>query len=64
MKEVTNEAKRQGRNLILGLDHNLDLLKESKHTPTHEFLETIYDTGLVPTITKPTIITSSTATPN
>ena len=60
--KVIAQAKSHGRKLILGLDHNLDLLKESKHGPTHEFLEMIYDVGLVPTITKPTRITTSTAT--
>ena len=29
-KKVITQAKKQGWNLILGLDHNLDLLKESQ----------------------------------
>ena len=44
------------------MDHNLDPLKESHHKPTHEFIEKIYENGMVPTITKPTRITKSTAT--
>ena len=59
---VTREAKRHGQRLLLGLDQNLDLLKESHHTPTHNFLENIYDNGLVPLITKPTRISATTAT--
>ena len=60
--KVVAQAKKHGRNVILGMDHNLDLLKENKHGPTHDFLETIYDNGLLPTITKPTRITTSSAT--
>ena len=60
--KVITQAKQHGRNIILGLDHNLDLLKEDRHGPTHDFLEAIYDNGLLPTITKPTRITSSSAT--
>ena len=59
---VITRAKQDGRNIILGMDHNLDLLKENRHGPTHDFLEGIYDKGLLPTITKPTRITSSSAT--
>ena len=48
--------------LIIGLDHNLDLLKHDKHKPTHEFIEMNLEHQLIPTITKPTRITRSTAT--
>ena len=50
------------RNLIIGLDHNLDLLKCDSHQPTQEFLEMLYDLKMTPTITKPTRITTSNAT--
>ena len=59
---VITQAKQHGRNVILGMDHNLDLLKENRHGPTHDFLEMIYDKGLLPTITKPTRITTNSAT--
>ena len=62
INKVTRQAKLHGRHIILGMDHNLDLLKENRHGPTHDFLETIYDKGLLPMITKPTRITSSSAT--
>ena len=52
----------QNKCLILGLDHNLDLLKANHHRPTQSFLEAIYDGGLVPMITKPTRISTTTAT--
>ena len=62
IKKVVPQAKKNGRNIILGMDHNLDILKENKHGPTHDFLEGIYDNGLLPMITKPTRITTSSAT--
>ena len=58
IRQVRHEKKR----LIIGMDHNLDLLKESSHPPTHQFLELIYENGIVPTITKPTRVTTETAT--
>ena len=61
-KKIVSQARKYGQKLVLGLDHNLDFLKESQYQPTHDFLETIYETGLIPTITKPTRITTSSAT--
>ena len=46
----------------MGMDHNLDLLKYSKHCPTHEFVLLNENISLVPSITHPTCITSSSAT--
>ena len=48
--------------LIIGLDHNLDLIKHAKHKPTNEFIELNLEYQLLPTITKPTRITRTTAT--
>ena len=48
--------------LILGLDHNLDLLKSDHHRPTKEFLHTILDLSLMPVITQPTRISHTSAT--
>ena len=48
--------------LIIGLDYNLDFIKHDKHTPTKEFININLDKNLVPTITKPTRITKSSAT--
>ena len=43
--------------LIIGLDHNLDLIKHAKHRVTNEFIELNLDNQLLPTVTKPTRIT-------
>ena len=48
--------------IIIGLDHNLDLLKSTQHTLTNEFVQSNLDFGLIPTITGPTRITQSTTT--
>ena len=47
---------------VIGLDHNLDLLKSHLHKPTNEFLEKNYSLELFPSINKPTRVTTSTAT--
>ena len=57
-------VKSEGRDkhLILGMDHNLDLLKSNNHTATRKFLDMILDNGLIPSITRPTRITQQSAT--
>ena len=52
----------ENKGIIIGLDHNLDLLKAFKHGPTERFLNTNLSLNLIPTITRPTRITKSTAT--
>ena len=46
----------------MGMDHNLDLLKYSKHHPSHNFVLLNENISLIPSITQPTCITSSSAT--
>ena len=48
--------------IVIGLDHNLDLLKVENHKPTQDFFNSNIDNQLFPTITKPTRITETTAT--
>ena len=54
--------KNKHHELVLGLDHNLDLLKAHSHKQTNEFLELNLSHDLIPCITKPTRITHATAT--
>ena len=54
--------KDKNKEIILGLDHNLDLLKQASHRKTQNFIETTLDNLLLPTITKPTRINKSSAT--
>ena len=44
------------------MDHNLDLLKQSTHRKTQEFVECLLDRLLLPVIMKPTRISKSSAT--
>ena len=55
-------VERENKSMILGLDHNMDMLKQRSHKQTRLFLESIYTHGLVPLITKPTRISQNTAT--
>ena len=48
--------------LVIGMDHNIDLLKGSHHNPTQNFIEDLSDIDLFPTITRPTRITNNSTT--
>ena len=48
--------------IILGMDHNLDLLKSHVHKKTQQFLNFNLDHDLFPVITRPTRITHTSAT--
>ena len=50
------------KKLILGMDHNLDFLKHSVHKRTQDIIELNLDNNLLPSITRPTRITKSSAT--
>ena len=54
--------KENPKTIIIGLDHNMDFLKSAEHTLTNDFIQSNLDFGLVPTITRPTRITHSSAT--
>ena len=47
---------------IIGLDHNMDLLKSDRHRRTQELIHTILDDGMMPTITQPTRLSHTSAT--
>ena len=44
------------------MDHSINLLKHDVHTQTHEFIETNLDMNLLPVITKPTRVSTTSAT--
>ena len=50
------------KEVIIGMDHNLDLLKSSTNRHTQQFIEEMTEKILLPTITQPTRITNSSAT--
>ena len=60
LSKLYKESK--SKRLILGMDHNLDFLKHSTHKRTQDFIELNLDNNLIPSITRPTRITKSSAT--
>ena len=50
------------KDLVIGIDHNMDLLKASRHTNTQKFLDYNLEINMLPVITKPTRITNTSAT--
>ena len=50
------------KDILIGMDHNMDLLKTLKHKHTQSFLDINLDEDLLPTITKPTRISEHCAT--
>ena len=55
-------SKNQQQRLIIGLDHNLDLMKFNTLAPTKDFIDLNLELNLIPTVTKPTRITKTSAT--
>ena len=53
--------KQKNHKIIIGLDHNLDLLKSHLNSTTNDFLEINLDRELLPCISKPTRITNKSA---
>ena len=56
------QSVNNNKSIYLCGDLNFDLLKRQNHQGTNDFLELLYSYGLFPTITKPTRITSISAT--
>ena len=54
--------KEQNKNIILRMDHNLDLLKINSHVETQKFLDINFEADMYPCITWPTRITKTSAT--
>ena len=54
--------KLKHHNLVIGIDHNLDFLKSEKHPQTQTFLEFNLESDMLPTITRPTRVTRTSAT--
>ena len=60
--KITEHIQRKNRDLIIGLDHNLNFLNYENHADTQRFLELIIDNEMFPCITRPTRITHQSAT--
>ena len=64
MEETVNKlnSEKENKELILGMDQNVNLLKSERHKATGKFLDTILSLKLWPVITRPTRITQQSAT--
>ena len=60
--KLRSNQKKDTPELIIGIDHNLDLLKGQIHLLTRHFIDRIDKLNLLPTITRPSRITSHSAT--
>ena len=61
-EKLLNQVNTEKKELILGTDHNLDLLKSHCHRNTSAFLDMSLDNGVFPMITRPTRLTHTSAT--
>ena len=61
-KRIVTKLSKQKLPHLIGLDHNMDLLKIERHEPTAQFMELTLDKGLIPSVTRPTRITHTSAT--
>ena len=59
LERISSEKNKE---VILGMDHNLDLLKQTSHKKTQTFVENTLDHALLPVIMKPTRISRTSAT--
>ena len=60
--ELLNKFKLESKKVVLGLDHNLDLLKCHIHKSTENVLKINLKNNILPCITRPTHVTKTTAT--
>ena len=63
IKETIHKIKSEKgqKEIILGMDQNLNLLKANQHKGTNQFMDIMMDFNMIPTITRPTRITNTTA---
>ena len=64
VKETIHKIKSEKgqKEIILGMDQNLNPLKANQHKGTSQFLDIMMDFDMIPTITRPTRITNTMAT--
>ena len=59
---IVSQLKKECQNVVIGLDHNMDFLKLNKHESTQDFINQNLELGMLPTVTRPTRITKTSAT--
>ena len=61
-REFLKKLEGQNCPYLIGIDHNLDLIKNSVHHNTQSFIELNLENGCLPCISKPTRVTHKSAT--
>ena len=59
---IIAQIKRDCQNVVIRLDHNMDFLKSNKHESTQDFINRNLESRMLPTVTRPTRITKTSAT--
>ena len=54
MNKINSMTGRHILELIIGMEYNMNLLNSTTHLPTHNFMDTLFNLNLHPTITRPT----------
>ena len=62
LNEILNIVNKEQKETYIMGDFNLDLLRDERHLPTLNFINTMISYSFLPLINKPTRITSTTAT--
>ena len=62
LSDILNIIKNEKKSAILMGDFNIDLLKYETHSKTNDFIDDMFSLGFSPLITKPTRLTSHSAT--
>ena len=62
MKDLTSKIKTECKSCYILGDYNVNLLNADNHSPTQEFVDTMYSKSLFPSIIKPTRVTRHTGT--
>ena len=61
-KKIVATTQKLKCHCIVGMDHNLDFLKTTRHPTTQDFIDLNLTSGLFPTVTRPTRVTHNSAT--
>ena len=62
LNDILSHISKDNKQCYVMGDFNLDLLQYNHHTPTQEFIDTLFSLALIPLISNPTRLTSYSAT--
>ncbi len=62
MADIFEKLNKMNKYVYLLGDYNINLLNVGSHSPTTEFIDTMFSSSFIPLINRPTRITNDTAT--